>query len=253
MGWGGLLFAASSAVAIGWLAWCKVAWYWGAGFMAVIVLVTVGLMRVVAEGGIYWFQIHAARSTWSSRSARRRRCPRAFWRRSCRFIRCCSRNQGVHGARGDEQLQDAGGDARRAAVVPRDRHRGDPGDGCSVVRRHSLYRVQRGREPRRSEWFFKVGPQSLFDNTQVLVSGGAAGAGQHNWIYYLIGAGWVLLSIGMRRKFFWWLHPIGFVMMANPLIPALWFSFFLGWCCKKLAVRYGGRHMFARLRRRSSG
>ena len=37
-------------------------------------------------------------------------------------------------------------------------------------------------------------------------------------------------------------------MMANPLIAQLWFSFFLGWCCKKLAVRYGGRHMFARLR-----
>jgi hypothetical protein len=32
------------------------------------------------------------------------------------------------------------------------------------------------------------------------------------------------------------------------LIAQLWFSFFLGWCCKKLAVRYGGRHMFARLR-----
>ena len=52
----------------------------------------------------------------------------------------------------------------------------------------------------------------------------------------------------MRRKFFWWLHPIGFAMMANALIPALSFSFFIGWCCKKLAVRYGGRHMFARLR-----
>jgi hypothetical protein len=58
----------------------------------------------------------------------------------------------------------------------------------------------------------------------------------------------VVLSIVMRRRFFWWLHPIGFAMMTNPLMTQLWFSFFLGWCCKKMTVKYGGRHMFARLR-----
>jgi hypothetical protein len=88
----------------------------------------------------------------------------------------------------------------------------------------------------------------MIDNTQAFVSGGATGGQQYNWIFYLIGAGWVVLSIVMRRKFFWWLHPIGFAMMANPLIPPVWFSFFIGWCCKKLVVRYGGRHMFAKLR-----
>jgi hypothetical protein len=50
----------------------------------------------------------------------------------------------------------------------------------------------------------------------------------------------------MRRRFFWWLHPIGFVMMANPLMGCLWLSFFIGWFCKKLTVKYGGRHTFAK-------
>ena len=111
-----------------------------------------------------------------------------------------------------------------------------------------LYFVYSVGANRLSEWFFKLGPQSLLDTTELLVGGGAAGAQQNNWIFYLIGAGWVLLSIGMRRKFFWWLHPIGFAMMCNALIPAMSFSFFIGWCCKTLAVRYGGRHMFAKLR-----
>ena len=58
----------------------------------------------------------------------------------------------------------------------------------------------------------------------------------------------MLLSVFLRRHFFWWLHPISFCMMANGLMPALWFSFFLGWVCKKITVGYGGRHMFAMVR-----
>ena len=248
MGWGGLLFAASSAVAIGWLAWCKVPWYWGAGFMAVIVLVTVGLMRVVAEGGIYWFHIHTGPFHLIKSFGATEAVPKAVLAPlmpifSVLFLDI--KTFMAPAVMNSFKMQDETRAARRwfhaiviaavlATVVV-----------SFVVILYIAYRVGANRA---DDWFFTVGPQSLFDNTQLFVSGGATGSGQHNWIFYLIGSGWVLLSIGMRRKFFWWLHPIGLVMLANPLIAQLWFSFFLGWCCKKLAVRYGGRHMFARLR-----
>jgi hypothetical protein len=248
MGWGGLLFAASSAVAIGWLVWCKVPWYWGAGFLAVIVLVTVGLMRVVAEGGIYWFHIHAgpfhlAKSFGATAAVPKGVLAPLMPIYSVLFtdIKTFMAPAVINSFKMQEETRAA----RRwfhaiviAAIL------------ATVIASFVaiLYIVYSVGANRAEGWFFTVGPRSLFNNTQVLVSGGAAAAGKHNWIFYLIGAGWVLLSIGLRRRFFWWLHPIGFVMMANPLITAIWFSFFLGWCCKKLAVRYGGRHMFARLR-----
>jgi hypothetical protein len=248
MGWGGLVFAASCAVAIGWLAWCHVSWYWGAGFMAVIVLVIVGLMRVVAEGGIYWFQVHTGpfhlvKTFGLTGSVPQSALTPLMPLYSVLFtdIKATMAPTVMNSFKMQEETRAA----RRwfhasviAAIVVT----------VAVSFATLLYIVYGVGANRCSEWFFKLGPQSLLDSTQLLVSGGAAGTQPNNWIYYLIGAGWVLLSIGMRRRFFWWLHPIGFAMMANALIPAVSFSFFIGWCCKKLAVRYGGRHMFTRLR-----
>ena len=248
MGWGGLLFLVSSAVAIGWLAWCHVPWYWSAGFLAVIVLVTVGLMRVVAEGGIYWFHIHVGPFHLIKSFGATEAVPKAVLAPlmpiySVLFLDI--KTFMAPAVMNSFKMQDETRAARRwfhtiviAASLAT----------VAVSFVAILYIVYGVGANRAEPWFFTVGPQSLFDNTQLMVSGGAAGSGQHNWIFYLIGAAWVLLSIGLRRKFFWWLHPIGLVMLANPLIAQLWFSFFLGWCCKKLAVRYGGRHMFARLR-----
>ena len=248
MGWGGLLFVASCAVAIGWLAWCKVSWYWSAGFLAMIVLVTVGLTRAAAEGGIYWFHIdtgpfHLMKSFGATEMVPKSVLAPLMPLYSVLFTDI--KTFMAPGVMNSFKMQEETRAARRwfhasviAAIVAT----------VAVSFAVLLYLAYSVGANRANGWFFTVGPRSLLDNTQVLVSGGAAAGQQHNWIFYLIGAGWVLLSIGMRRRFFWWLHPIGFAMMANPLIPPVSFSFFIGWCCKKLAVRYGGRHMFARLR-----
>jgi hypothetical protein len=37
-------------------------------------------------------------------------------------------------------------------------------------------------------------------------------------------------------------------MNVNPLIAFLWFSFFLGWLCKKITVKYGGQMSFELMR-----
>jgi len=58
MGWSGVGLFLSLGVTLAWLRWNHVGLHWGMAFMAVVVLMTVGLMRMVAEGGVYWFQIH---------------------------------------------------------------------------------------------------------------------------------------------------------------------------------------------------
>jgi len=37
-------------------------------------------------------------------------------------------------------------------------------------------------------------------------------------------------------------------MTINPLIHYLWFSFFIGWVCKKIVVQYGGKPSFDKVR-----
>ena len=37
-------------------------------------------------------------------------------------------------------------------------------------------------------------------------------------------------------------------MLINPLMSALWFSFFIGWLCKKMVVRYGAKKTFDKTR-----
>ena len=71
-------------------------------------------------------------------------------------------------------------------------------------------------------------------------------AGQGAW--YATGAGWVAVTMFLRRSIFWFPHPVGCIMMNNNLISSLWFSFFLGWLAKKLVVRYGGKFTFDRVR-----
>jgi hypothetical protein len=62
------------------------------------------------------------------------------------------------------------------------------------------------------------------------------------------GAVWVALSMFLRRSLFWFPHPIGYVMLISPPIAMLWFSFFLGWICKKIVVKYGGKKTFDAVR-----
>jgi len=54
----------------------------------------------------------------------------------------------------------------------------------------------------------------------------------------------------LRNYLFWWPHPIGYVAWMGqwPLINQ-WFSFFLGWCIKFAAQRYGGMRFYLRARR----
>lgn len=58
------------------------------------------------------------------------------------------------------------------------------------------------------------------------------------------GAGWVGLTMMLRRVLLWFPHPIGFLMFTNPLMTFLWFSILIGWIAKKLTVRYGGKETY---------
>lgn len=246
--WAVLLFVISVLVAAMWLQWSGVSILWGFSFLAVIILVTVGLMRVVAEGGVYWFQIdagplHLARLFGGVKTFGA--AVLAPLMSVCWVLFLDIKTFMAPSVLNSLKMQDETRASRRrfhltvvlSILVT-----------VFVSLVVILYVAYAKGANQTSGWFFTGGPKGLFVRTQKVVTGKVGLGGVSDGIFYLIGAGWVILSIVMRRRFFWWLHPIGFVMMANPLMSPLWFPFFIGWLCKRFAVKYGGRYTYARLR-----
>lgn len=47
----------------------------------------------------------------------------------------------------------------------------------------------------------------------------------------------------------WWpIHPIGYLMAYSSSMRILWFSCLIGWLCNSLCLRYGGTHLYRKLR-----
>lgn len=51
-----------------------------------------------------------------------------------------------------------------------------------------------------------------------------------------------------RQFLFWMPHPIGMIMLVNPIMAAYWFSIFLGWLAKSMVTKYGNKELYANVR-----
>lgn len=72
-----------------------------------------------------------------------------------------------------------------------------------------------------------------------------------NWVLIFIacGAAVMLALVVCYHRFYWWpIHPIGYLTTYSSAMWTLWFSFFLGWACNALCMRYGGTALFKNLR-----
>jgi hypothetical protein len=105
----------------------------------------------------------------------------------------------------------------------------------------------RGARSSMDNWFYVQGPSSMLDTARDATRG-TAELNPVNSVWWGIGAAWVALSMYLRTWLFWFPHPIGYIMLINPLMSQLWFSFFIGWVCKKVVVQYGGKNTFDKVR-----
>ena len=59
----------------------------------------------------------------------------------------------------------------------------------------------------------------------------------------------MLILVICYHRFYWWpIHPIGYLTAYSSAMRILWFSFFVGWLCNALCMRYGGVGLFKKLR-----
>lgn len=87
----------------------------------------------------------------------------------------------------------------------------------------------------------------VYENIQRLV---AAPVESGDWVYTfaLIGALVMLLLVVCYHRLYWWpIHPIGYLTAYSSAMRILWLSFFIGWACNALTMRYGGIHLYRKL------
>lgn len=101
---------------------------------------------------------------------------------------------------------------------------------------------------RMSGWFHTQLPQiSTYGHiSQTAMAPPAASPGERLWI--VTGAGAMGLLLFFRQFLFWLPHPIGMIMLVNPLMKTYWFSILIGWLAKSLVSKYGSRDLYRRTR-----
>jgi len=88
----------------------------------------------------------------------------------------------------------------------------------------------------------------VYEESQKLID---APSGQNAWIitFASVGAVVMLTLVLCFQRFYWWpLHPVGYLTMYSSAMRILWFSFFMGWLCNQVTLRYGGIELFRQVR-----
>ncbi|MGD9086625.1 MAG: hypothetical protein PVJ41_16725, partial [Desulfobacterales bacterium] len=89
---------------------------------------------------------------------------------------------------------------------------------------------------------------AVYDNIYSLVESPAK-PGDWVIIFSITGAVVMLVLVICYHRFYWWpIHPIGYLTAYSSAMRILWFSFFIGWACNALCMRYGGVQLFKKLR-----
>lgn len=73
-----------------------------------------------------------------------------------------------------------------------------------------------------------------------------ATAGGRWWM--ITGAVGMAALLYFRRHVFWLPHPIGLIMLVNPMMTYYAFSIFIGWVCKSLVSKYGNKDVYRNFR-----
>lgn len=94
-------------------------------------------------------------------------------------------------------------------------------------------------------WFHSVYPKRLFDQIATISRDPPQSAPfERGWM--ALGAGGMALLLYLRQTIFWLPHPIGLIMLVNPLMCTYWFSILLGWAAKSIVTRYGNKDTYGR-------
>ena len=224
-------------------------WFYALFGYGVILVITIGLVRAVAEGGILGFQ------AWVS--------PFHFVRHLIGFDKSVS-NPSLFApfiAYYSILFQDIktfiapamanGLKIRDDLKMSRKRYHLAVAIGiavaCTVAIGTAVMMCYASGADAMHNWFYNQFPKSLFDHV-ANISRVPPTATPEGRFYVAFGAGLMAVLLYFRQSFFWLPHPIGLIMLVNPLMNAYWSSILIGWLAKSLVTKYGNKDTYAKVR-----
>lgn len=96
-------------------------------------------------------------------------------------------------------------------------------------------------------WFYTSFPKGLLGHLAEMskVPPTATSSGR---LWLAFGALLMAALLFFRQRAFWVPHPIGLIMLVNPIMRQYWFSMLLGWIAKALVTKYGNKDTYAKTR-----
>ncbi|MBM4164468.1 MAG: hypothetical protein FJ222_08510 [Lentisphaerae bacterium] len=211
-----------------------------------MLLVTIGMVRAIAEGGLFCFQcwfnpFHVIRSVfgmnraWTSASVL---APLAvfyyviLWDIKTYIAPAMANALKIRDRLGIGRLKFHAAVFTGIAVA----------SGVAIAT-HIIFAYHKGGDAMHA-WFYKAALNDyLFGWIKTMaISNPVDTAGGRYW--FLAGILVMAFLIFFRRKCFWLPHPLGMIVWVNPVMWCFWFSFFLGWAFKTLVSRYGNRDTY---------
>lgn len=217
-------------------------------FYVIILVITIGLVRVVAEGGLLAFQawanpLHYLRNffgldhSWTSASLF---APLMIYYSIIfldikTFIAPAMAN--ALKLREDYRLRRLSFHVVMASAIAI--------AAFVAVATALMMSYNRGADTMNS-WFYIGLPRDCAFNVVRSIVKDAPAATTEN-ISWTLGGGIGMAALLFFRQFFFWMpHPIGLIMLVNPLMNSYWFSIFLGWICNVAITKYGNKDSFRR-------
>lgn len=96
-------------------------------------------------------------------------------------------------------------------------------------------------------WFYRGLPGHVFGTIRTMAMTNPVDTQGGVW-WLLAGGIAMVVLLALRRHVFWIPHPIGLIMFVNPWMQSYWFSIFIGWMFKVAVSKYGNKDTYARLR-----
>lgn len=96
-----------------------------------------------------------------------------------------------------------------------------------------------------STWFYSSWPRSTF-NTLTTIAKNPPGSSGSSALWMTVGGVATAAIIYLRQFLFWMPHPLGLVMLVNPMMQSYWFSIFLGWLANVAITKYGHQNTYKR-------
>jgi hypothetical protein len=116
----------------------------------------------------------------------------------------------------------------------------------AAVAAHLMMSYDKGGDQMHG-WFYNGLPQAVFGQIGSMTKVQPVDTSA-NRLWFGFGAALMAALLYCRQFLFWLPHPLGMIMLVNPIMKTYWFSIFVGWLCKTVVTKYGNKNAYDKMK-----